>query len=242
MKNISTKTLAVIIFILVSATVTSNYIEQFSVDQSKLPEKVERSKGFQRWITNLKNKGFEIEADEFRLLEDNEIYNTKWLRVYNFDNDEIKQDFEENIAKYKMLEEETGNKIEFSPSNRQFLDIRMIFREGYNGSEFKANEVYYFGLRDDKLIDARIVDCSESANCYFDRAWFLDNESFVISELSMDPLGRDEDGNSIYTPCNRGEECTYTFKLHVVDLINNKRVEYQSKPQILILDEVLPEL
>ena len=67
--------------ILVTMGVTSNIMQQKAVDRSKLPTKIEQSKGFQRWITNLKNKDLKTEADEFRLQEEVELYNSKWTNV-----------------------------------------------------------------------------------------------------------------------------------------------------------------
>ena len=73
-KSLTSTLLTVSILALVVVGVASNYYEQISIDKSKLPSKVEDSTGFQRWITNLKNKGVEIEADNFRFVEENEIY------------------------------------------------------------------------------------------------------------------------------------------------------------------------
>ena len=65
------------IFLFTGLGVYSNVIEQKSIDMSKIPEKVEESNWFQRWITNIKNKEIDISADGFELKEENEIYNTK---------------------------------------------------------------------------------------------------------------------------------------------------------------------
>ena len=49
--------LLVTIFVLIGLGVYSNIREQQAVDNTKLPSKVENDRSFQRWITNLKNKG-----------------------------------------------------------------------------------------------------------------------------------------------------------------------------------------
>jgi hypothetical protein len=218
------------IFLLVTAGVYLNIQEQLSIDRSKIPEKVEEYEGFQRWITNAKNKGLaELDADEFRLKEENEIYNTKWMQVYSSDNQEALENFETAANELKETE-----KVIFSPSGRAYLDYRHKNRDGY-----KSNEVHYHGIRDDKIIDARILDCSVRANCYFDRAYFLNNNDvFVISEFSRNIDKKDET-----TPlCPINEECEYTVKLHVIDLINNSRLVYQSKPFTIVLSDLIPEL
>ena len=217
------------IFLLVGFGVVINVQEQLSVDRSKLPEKVEEHKGFQRWITNIKNKGLNfVNADDFALTEENEIYNTKWMKVYSLDEEGKQEEFEKTIAEHQKTK-----KIIFSPSERLFIDFRNIIRNGY-----KPNEVHFYGVRDDKIIDARILDCSEKANCYFDRAYFLSNDVFVISEFSRNIHKRDTT-----TPdCSKNTECTYTIKIHIIDLINNSRLVYESKPFNIVLSELIPDL
>lgn len=220
--------LIAVIFMLTSAVVWINLAKQRTIDRSKIPEKVETSKGFQRWITNLKNKDLLIEADEFKFIEDNEIYNTKWMIVKSLDEPGVQQEYDQNIKSHTGLK-----KVVFSPSNRAYLDYRDELRDGY-----KANEIHYYGLKEDKLIDARLVDCSTRANCYFDRAFFLDNDVFVVTELS-----RTIDKKDQTTPvCNVQETCQYSFKIHVIDLINNIRVVYESKPFDVILEKFKPKL
>lgn len=217
-----------IIFASVFFTVYTNYRKQKAIDHSKLPSKVENNKGFQKWITNLKNKGFDISADEFNLKEENEIYNTRWMKVYSFDNDDIKKVFEDIIKEHPKAKQ-----IVYSPSERQFIDYRPEARD-----EYLPNEARYYGLRDNKILDARILDCSAHANCYFDRAYFLDNDVFVISEFS-----RNIDKKTIdATLCLVTDLCEYTIKIHVIDLNNNKRFVYESRVLNIILSKVIPEL
>ena len=217
-----------IISLSVVLTVYVNYQKQRAQDNSKLPPKVEISKGFQKWITNLKNKGFDVSADDFKLKEENEIYNTKWVKVFSYDNDDIKKVFEETLKNNSE-----SKQIVYSPSGRQFIDYRALVR-----GDYLSNEARYYGLRDEKILDARILDCSTKANCYFDRAYFLDNDVFVISEFS-----RDIDKNSSVTKqCLNTDLCEYSVKVHVIDLNNNKRFVYESNVLNIILSKVIPEL
>lgn len=229
MTNKVDKILVITLFALIGLGVGININKQLSVDQSKIPEKVEESSGFQRWITNLKNNDLEqIDADEFRLIEENEIYNTKWLKIYSIENAEKLADFETQAESLK----ETPM-VAFSPSERVFVDYRDIARSGY-----KPNEAHLYGIRDNNIIDARILDCSERANCYFDRAYFLTNDLLVISEFSRNINKKDKE-----TPlCPVEEECTYSIKLHVIDLINNQRLVYESEPFDVVLAKLKPEL
>lgn len=212
----------------VSGATFVNYRQDKAVDRTKLPEKVELNKSFQKWITNLKNKDLILEADDFRLKEENEIYNTKWMTVYNIDEAGVKEQFDQNISKYVDTKG-----VVYSPSKRQFIDYRNMPRDGYG-----ANQLHYYGLRDDKLLDARLLDCSTNLNCYFDRAYFLDNDVFVVSELS-----RNLDKRSPDIPvCPVDQICTYTVKIHLVDLNKNSRLVYESRPFDVNLATLIPEL
>lgn len=218
------------VLLMVISTVVLNQIEKQSVDQSKIPEKVENSNGFQRWITNLKNKDFMIEADEFRLLEENEIYNTKWVKIFSLDQPGKEEEYEQRMQSVENLD-----KVVFSPSERQYLDYR-----AENRFDYRSNEAYVYGLREDRIVDARLVDCSINANCYFDRGYFLEdsNDVVVISEFSR-TIDKKNDNPE---PCLRNQMCEYSIKLHVIDLLQNSRLVYESEPFDIILEEVIPEL
>jgi len=206
-----------LLFLLVGSGVYLNLKEKAAIDNSKLPRKVEMERGFQRWITNAKNKNIEVSADEFRLLEENEIYNTQWMKIESIDKPGKQQEFEQNLEIHKNIDH-----IVFSPSERIFLDYRNISRESY-----EPNEVHLYGLKEDKIIDARILECVSGSRCYFNRAYFLDNDVFVVHEVSL------SDPNDL---CPLDEICMYTFKVHLVDLINNKRWIYESEEKAFTFD------
>jgi hypothetical protein len=228
-KRVLETILIVLIFSLIAWGVTLNILQQQAVDLSKIPEKVEESRGFQRWITNAKNKGLDmVGADGFKLVEENEIYNTKWMKVYSADDEREKEKYEKTLA-----ELEQGKYVIFSPSERIILDIRAEEREGY-----KPNEARVYGQLDDKIIDSRIMECSLDYNCYLDRGFFLENDFFVISEFSRSVS---KDAVDVKT-CRKDEVCLYSFKLHVVDLKHNKRWIYESVAFEEIWNEITPEL
>ncbi len=217
-----------LVLITVAVGVYLNVQAQRAVDHSKIPQKVELSRGFQRWITNLKNKEIIIEADDFKLKDEIEVYNTKWTKVYSIDDPVRNAEYE------ALLKASTGvKKIVFSPSGREIIDYRNEFRDGY-----QPTEVRFYGQKEDKIIDARAAGCFVRANCYFDRAYFLDNDVFVISEFS-----RNIDKAVVQAPeCSVSEKCTYTIKLHVVDLVKNSSYIYESKPFDTVLSELIPGL
>jgi len=225
MKRYVDKILLAIILLSVAGGVFLNIKQQASIDRSKLPTKVEEDRLFQRWITNIKNNDFEIEADEFKLKEESEIYNTTWMTVYSSDDPKQMELYEKTIEENKGL-----NKVIFNPNERVFIDYRNVPR-----GKLMANEVRLYGLKEDKILDARILDCSTKSNCYFDRAYFLDNDVFVISEFSRDINKRDP----AVAACSVTEMCTYTIKIHIVDMIHNKRLVYESKPFDAILSDLI---
>lgn len=223
---------SVVLFIFILAAVGlgvySNTIKKSAVDHSRIPGKVELSKGYQRWITNIKNKDFKVDTKDFELKEENEVYNSKWVKVYSLEEPGIREQLGTVLAQLKDVD-----KVVFSPSGRELLDYRNTLRDGYN-----TNEVRFYGQKEDKVLDARILDCSIRTNCYFDRAYFLDNDVFVISELS-----RAVDKKDLNFPiCLVSDACEYTFKEHLIDLINNKRYVYESKPFTITLTDVLTKL
>lgn len=230
MKKTLSAILTTAIFSTVAFGVYINVQKQKAVDHSKIPEKVELHRSFQRWITNLKNNDVDVGADDFRLLEENEIYNTKWIKIYSIEEKGKREEYDQTLQAHKDLD-----KVEFSPSERIFIDFRNTQR-----GDYAPNEVHLYGLKEDKIIDARILDCSVSTNCYFDRAYFLDNDVFVISEFSR-KVEKGERGKNL-THCSLDQNCTYTIKVHVIDLINNKRFIYESGEFDLILSELIPEL
>ena len=227
------------IFLLVIAGAGINVYQNLSVDDEKLPDKVEHSDGFQRWITNLKNKGMDfVEADEFRFIEENEIYNTKWLTISSLDEDGKQEEFE-NTLKAHLIQTDVTDELTpikgviFAPNENMFIDYRNGEKDGYD-----SNEARLYGLKEDKIIDARILDCSIRANCYFDRAYFLSNDVFVVSEFSRAIDKKDKDAPI----CTIDQKCTYSIKLHLIDLINNKRWVYESESFDIILTEWIPDL
>jgi len=232
-KNKLTKLLTVGILLLVVGVVSSNYAEEYAIDQSKIPELMETGKEFQRWITNLK-KHMDVEADEFRLKEKNEVFNSAYLSIKSTDDE---NEYNRHLA---LIEEYMKyDKVKFSPNEFQFLDYRHIVR-GINpkGEPYQPNEIYYHALREDKIIDTMILSCKEEANCFMDRGFFLDNHTFVISHFSR-PISKQDLKEENFEECAFDEECTYTIKLHMFDLLNSEQLVYESEEYSLNLSTLV---
>jgi hypothetical protein len=224
--KIVTVILTLLLFGGVVGTVVSNYAEEYAVDNSKLPDKVERSKEFQKWINNHK-KRFTLEADSFRFKEKNEFFNSAFITIKSSDDEIALKEHQEKLARFA-----TYPSVRFSPNEFEFLDYRHEKREG---DKYAANDVYYHGLREDKIIDTKILSCKIELNCYFDRGFFIDNNGFVISEISRNV---DKKDIPIMKPCAFNDICTYTIKLHVYDFINSSRYVYESMPIDINLAEI----
>jgi len=234
MKDRITSLLTLAVFALIAATVAINYSKELAVDRTKIPEKIELDSGFQRWITNLKNSEIDINADDFRLKEENEVYNSASMKIYSSYDEKEAGKLNEYIQKYTREFIEKGIRdVATSPNKKQILDIRNIEREGY-----MPNEIHYYGYRDERIIDSKILTCNPLANCIFDRGFFFDNDVFIISEISRNIEKDDEN----IKPCTIEEICTYTIKLHVIDLMHNSRLVYESPPFNLNLKKTIPEI
>lgn len=223
------KILVALVFVLVGATVYSNYREQLAIDRSKIPESMEYAEEFQDWIINMK-KQVDVSADEFRLLEVNEVFNSAHFDVSSKDNENAYQ-----VHLNKLEEFEDLDDVRFSPNGFQFLDFR---RETREDGKYEPYDVYFHGLRENRIIDTKILSCEPLRSCYFDRAFFIDNDSFVISKYSR-PISDEDLENEGYEPCTLDEVCTYTIKLHLFDLINSDQFVYESNPYEVNLAEIV---
>lgn len=221
------KILFVLILGLVSLTVYSNIKEQMSIDKSKIPSKLEENSKFQKWLTNAKNKGMNVEADKFKFVEDSNIFNTIWTSTSSIDNDQVRADYEKNMGILKNFKTS-----EYSPNEREIVNYDNSERFG-----FTQNQVFFYGLREDKILLTRVVDCELEANCYFHRAGFLDNHVFFVAELSLKDFTKK---NPI--TCDPKSVCKYSFKIHFIDLVNNSRTVYESEAFEGIFDDLKSKL
>lgn len=228
MKKFISVSLITLIFAATAAGVYLNVKRQNEIDQTRLPLKVENDRDFQRWDTNIRNKGLTILPDDFKLSEENEVYNSQWIKITSIDDASEKAAFDQNLTNHKDIK-----KVVFAPSGTMYLDYRNINRDGYT-----PNQVHLYGLKEDKVLNARILDCSVRGNCYFDRAYWMDNDVFVITEWSRDISKKQE----VIPVCSITDKCTYTIKLHMVDLNHNKRYVYESKPFDIVLNDWIGNL
>lgn len=212
MKNLD-KLLITLIGILVAFGVAINIREQYSIDKTKLPTKLETNSKFRSWLSNLKDKGLDLDADNFNYIEENDIFNTLNLSTESLDNEISRKNYEQNMAALLEFKESA-----VSPNEREVVNFSETDRLG-----FFANEVFFYGLREERILKTKIADC-KIANCNFHRAAFLDNHVFFVMELSQ----KSEKGIEPAL-CTKEEVCEYSFKAHLVDLNNNSRTVYESE-------------
>lgn len=221
------KILILTIAVFIAVGVSVNIQKQYSIDRSKIPPKLEANGKFQKWLTNNKNKNIPLEADNLRFIEDSNIFNTIWTSTMSIDDETNKKFFDENITALSKFEES-----EFSPNEREVVNYTDGVRFGYN-----PNEVFFYGLREDKVLQTRIVKCELESNCYFHRAGFLDNHVFFISEVSLHDFDKDNP-----LTCQPSQTCSYSFRVHLIDLNNNSIITYRSDPFDSTLDYLKKEL
>jgi len=209
------KILILLIIILIGIGVGLNVKEQLSIDRTKIPSKLEADSQFQKWITSLRKKEIVVEADNFRFVEDSNVFNTLWTSSVSIDNEEARRLYEENMKFLKTLDKNAE-----SPNEREIVNFNNSIRFGFN-----PEEVFFYGLREDRILRTKVTDCLPESNCIYTRASFLDNHVFFVIEASLKGF----DKKKPVRVCTETQECLYTFKVHLVDLINNSRTVYESQ-------------
>lgn len=213
MKNLD-KILISIIAILVAVGVSLNIREQYSIDKSRLPTKLETNSKFRSWLSNLKDKDLDLDADNFRFLEENDVFNTVNLATESIDNESSRKIYDQNMSELTKLKETA-----ISPNEREVVNFSNSDRFG-----FFPGEVFFYGLREDRILRIKLADCANRENCNFHRAAFMDNHVFFIMELSPKGLASENQ-----LTCALDQVCEYSFKAHLIDLNNNSRVVYESE-------------
>ena len=214
-----------LLFTLILLIVFFNFQEKLKVDRAKLPKYVEEHKNFQKWITNHKNKDINLEADAFRLLEETEVYNTERLKLYPITDKFMFTRYQQIL---KAQDKITDKRI--SPDGKQFVNYEFDYRIGLSNTTFMPSDVWYLGVRGDRVIENKLLSCNVEANCIFDRAFFISDDVVVVSEVA-----RDIDTDSTYTTCGIDQICSYIIKLNVMDIANNSNLIYQSPPFNMVL-------
>jgi hypothetical protein len=228
------KLLFVLILIIVGFSAGINIIQELQADETKIPLDLEQNGTFSKWLTNIKNKEFgliengeEMSADSFTKVSESNIFNTIWTSTTSIDNDEARNEYEKNMELLKSYKTSAE-----SPNEREIVNYDPSIRFGFN-----PNEVFFYGLREDRILKTKVVDCDVYSNCYFDRAGFLDNHVFFVSEVSLKGFSKENEAT-----CDPTTMCEYTFKIHLVDLMNNQRTEYESKPFKGVFEDIKKEL
>jgi hypothetical protein len=225
------KTERIILFILLFALITlgaySNYAEKKALDESKLPKYVEENNQFQKWITNHKNKDINLEADDFRLYEENEVYNSARIVVYPISDEIHTKAYTEALEFYKDIK-----KARFSPNKEQVVDYRHEIRFGISERNFKPQDLMYLGKRGDRIIENKLLQCSSDALCYIDRAFFVNDDTVVVSTFTLN----NEVTGKVFAPCDYSQKCEYVVTLYVMNIADNSALVYKSPPINLVLN------
>ncbi len=227
--NIANMKKAIVIIILFGSigwAVYQNIADQESENGSTLPAKITKNENFTAWVDEIAVRSadaqIDLSPDRFDRKDEREIYFWDRLNLSTLDDEEF---LEEKDALWETYSGLDG--VTFSPNGKIFIDYRNIFRR-----ELNRNQVNLYGQRESILIDARILDCTMPNRCFFDTGYFINEDTFVIHELTVENTQED---------CSLERNvCNYTVKIHLVELHNNKRSLYEGPGiNLPILDKSL---
>lgn len=227
MKTLTRTVVTLFLGLLIMCGVYLNYSQKLKVDRSKLPRYVEDHKNFQKWITNHKNKDINLEADNFRLLEESEVYNTKRLKLYPVTDIAMLEKYKQELERQQTIVDKR-----ISPNKKQLVNYEYDYRLGISNTTYLPSDVWYLGIRGDRIIENKLLSCNVKANCIFDRAFFISDDIIVVSEIM-----RDIDTDTTYPPCALNEKCTYKVRLNVMDIAKNSNLIYESPVFDIVLSE-----
>jgi hypothetical protein len=225
-KNLD-KILIILVAFMVTGVILKNFYDEYSIDKTKLPLKVETHPRFQSWKSNLKDNNLNIDGDNFKLIKDSNIFNTIWTTTISIDDEVARKLYEENMQTLLSFKESAK-----SPNEREVVNFTPTDRFGYT-----YKDVFFYGLREDRILSTKIANCYQHVTCNFHRAAFIDNHVFFITELSQKTVPEEE-----FKGCQEDEICEYTFKIHLVDLNNNSRTVYESETVIESYNKLVNKL
>ncbi|OGC50084.1 hypothetical protein A2716_01290 [candidate division WWE3 bacterium RIFCSPHIGHO2_01_FULL_40_23] len=205
-----------------------NYSESLKHNSEKLPPGLEEKHKFRKWIGKWKDEFPQLEADTFKQIDDGEIISSTNPR-YTVEELNLEK-VQTEIAKYK------GERyVVIAPDKLQLLNFRVFFS---NNKEATSSYVYYFGIRDDKVLHGPIYECKKTS-CYFDKPFFEGPDLFYLPEVEEKVIPNKAMKGATSTPA------VYELYLHEFDLKANKRKTYIST-QLLTdfskIQEVLEDL
>ncbi len=201
--------LLLIVFVLFAASI--NYLSSLKTNSEKLPLGLESEKRFQGWIRRWKDKFPQIESDTFKKIDAGEIISSTNPR-YSFS----ETDWDDVKLQIETAKKEKYNVI--SSDKNQYLNFRSYFLES---KEASSSYVYYYGVRENKLITGPIYECKKT-NCWFDRPFFLNPDLFYMAEI-QEKLYPDAPDR-----CKKENICSYELYMHEFDLKKNKRTTFVS--------------
>jgi len=183
--------------------------ESESQDKKTLPNEIANHKNFKTFQKEMSDAGIVVNPDEITLKDQREIYNPDRIKVFSQQNEIKKNELEETMQSLKDV-----NGVTLSPDRNIILDYRNISKIGAS-----ARQIRLFGIRSEKILDASLLDCAISSECVFLDGYFINNDNFVLHEISL--ARKDPD-------CVAEGTCLYSIKIHHVELAQNRRSLYES--------------
>ena len=201
----------VIIFASIGGAVLINTKKDDSEDKDDktFPSEIADHENFKTFQKEMSDAGIVVNPDEIIIKDQREIYNPDRIKVFSQQDEIKKTELEETT---QSLRDVSG--VTFSPDQKIILDYRNIARVGAS-----SRQIRLFGIRSEKILDAPLLDCAISSECIYIDGYFIDNDSFVLHEISL--ARKDPD-------CVVGSTCSYSIKIHYVELMQNQRSLYES--------------
>lgn len=205
--------LAILVLLLVIGA-SKNTVESINYNVKKLPKELETKHKFLKWINRWKERFPQIGADNFKEVDDGEIFSSANPRFTFTDVDKTKtkslvKDIEDQELKYVVV----------SPDKLQYVDFRKYFTET---KESTSSYVYYYGIRNgETTIEGPLFECKKT-KCWFDRPFFQTSDLAYFPEIREKVYAEEPER------CPVKGVCSYELYLHEFDFSKNKRTSYKS--------------
>lgn len=199
---------SLILFVAVGAVI--NYTSSLNQNDEKLPPELETGHKYTKWINKWKERFPQIESDTFKRVDGGEVISSTDPR-YTFTTP-IVEEVRLEVNKFK-----DDKFVVVAPDKLQYLGFRKATIE----NDARTSFVYYYGIRDNKLLTGAIYECKKN-KCWYDRPFFEGPDLFYLPEI-QEKIYKDDPER-----CKREKICAYELYLHEFDLKKNRRTTYRS--------------
>lgn len=222
-RTLNRKTIVALVLasLFVCIAAAQNFNKSLQHKSQKLPEKLETQQKYQKWVNRWKERFEQVQADNFKKVDDGEIISST-SRRYKF-SDVNTEEVTEEISKVK------GDKYTvIAPNKLEYLTFRAYSTPS---KEATSSYIYFYGIRDDKVLSGAMYECKRTS-CWFDRPFFLNPDLFYIAEI-QEKIYPEEPNR-----CQDKKICVYQLFLHQFDLKTNTRTTFALSELLTDLERI----